>query len=661
MLTPQMLLDIGDEQVVDLFAGGGGASDGIEQAIGRHVDVAVNHDPEAIAMHAVNHPQTRHYCEDVFRVDPVESTQGRPVGLLWASFDCKHFSKAKGGQPRDQKIRALAWVVVDWARAVHPRLIICENVEEFQTWGDLLPDGRPDPAHVGETYKEWVRQLTAEGYRCEWRELRASDYRVPTIRKRWYFIARRDGLPIVWPEKLSGPPDSLPVRRRKLKPWSTAAECIDFTLDAKSIFDRPRPLVRNTMRRVAKGLWRHVLNSPRPYIVTNTTGHTGCSAESPLPTIATGGHHMLAQPQLVPFLAEHANSSNDRTMAANEPVRTICAQVKGGHFSVVAPAIVPMRGTSEAHLGAHDARDPLSTISAGGQHHALVGAHLVTIGYGERKGQEARAQDARGPMGTIVASNKHAVVQAWLVDAGHGEGKNGGERFSHGHRPATLPLGTVTAGGSPSYVASAFLEQANGGFYEGEGRPAEAPMSTITAAGSNQQLVTAYCIKFYGEGGQWQGLDEPLHTIPTKDRMALVSVVTVPAGCIAPEHLARARQCAALLREHLPEQFTQHADLVLMRHDGGWWVLVDITLRMLAPLELYRAQGFRSSYQIAEIPDPALLFRNGVQVASPLALPRIPLSKAAQVRMCGNSVCPPMAKLLVGANYRDIGRERVAA
>ncbi|MCS4508921.1 DNA cytosine methyltransferase [Xylophilus ampelinus] len=737
-----------DELIIDNFAGGGGTSTGLEAAFGRPVDIAINHDPEALAMHAINHPHTRHLLESVWDVDPIKVTGNQPVGLVWLSPDCKHFSKAKGGTPVAKHIRGLAWVGMRWIALCKPRVLMLENVEEFQTWGPVLvgADGlcRPDPARKGKTFESFVRQLRAHGYTVDWKELRACDQGAPTIRKRLFLIARRDGLPILWPETTHGDPTSPAAIARKLTPWRTAAECIDFSLPAVSIFDRKKALATNTQRRVAKGLWRHVLASAKPFIV-GVGGRMGQSPErtvnAPLQTITSKADACVAQPVLAPFLNEHANASNQRTMAADEPLRTVCAQVKGGHFSVVAThitkfntgsvgsamdaplstvtaggtpkrpstgitqgvvgaALAPLRGTSEAHLGGHDVQAPLSTVSAGGTHHALLGASLVTVGYGERPGQQPRVPDIEAPMGTVVAGGvKHylaaahlthlthhgdrpgltpdaplptitgahrgeqALVAAHLVDMGHGEGKDGTKRFSHGVRSLEVPLNTVTASGATSALSAAYFEQANGGFYDGHGRPADAPMSTITAAGSNQQLVTAYCVKYYSSGGQWQGLAEPMHTVPTKGRMGLVQVAQVSADCLAPEHRARAAQCAALLHDHLPEHFPTPADLVLAWQNGQWWVLVDITLRMLKPVELFQAQGFPRGYVIHEIPDPALLFKDGVQAADPLAVPRIPLSITAQVRMCGNSVSPVQSEALVRANFghEALMRGRAAA
>lgn len=235
------------EIIVDNFAGGGGASTGIELATGLSVDIAINHDPAAIAMHQVNHPDTEHYCESVWEVDPREAAKGRPIGLAWFSPDCKHFSKAKGGKPVEKGIRGLAWVAVRWAATVSPRVIILENVEEFQTWGPLTEDGKPDPAKKGKTFRSFVRALNRHGYKVEWRELKACDYGAPTIRKRLFLIARRDGRPIVWPEPTHGDPKSAAVKSGKLKPWRTAAEIMDWSLETPSIFNRKKPLSENTL------------------------------------------------------------------------------------------------------------------------------------------------------------------------------------------------------------------------------------------------------------------------------------------------------------------------------------------------------------------------------------------------------------------------------
>lgn len=732
--------DSGDELLCDNFAGGGGASKGIELAFGRSVDIAINHDGEALVMHTANHPGTAHYQEDVFDVHPGFITGQRPIGLAWFSPDCKHHSKAKGGKPRDQKIRGLAWVALKWGALQKPRCIAIENVVELQTWGPLDANGKPIKEEAGRTFKAFIDALShgldpshpdvpeiyeflgadfpmeklyaGLGYAVEYRVLRASDYGVPTTRTRLFIFARRDGLSINWPEPTHGDPKAKGFAASGLQPWRTAAECIDFDLPAQSIFGRARPLVTNTERRVAKGLWRHVLASVKPFIVgateTSDAGKHASLVEHGR-TVASEDHRPLAQPILTPYLTEHANGSNQRTMSANEPLRTICAQVKGGHFSVVtpkmapiastnghhavaAPMIAPLRGTSEGHLGGHAFDMPLSTVSAQGTHHALAAAHLVTIGYGERKGQEARAQDIEGPLGTVVAANKHAVVAAHLtkfrtgntgqsmdepmptVTANSFVKRPGGAAplgivaahlthlTHHGERSgheADRPLPTVTGAhrGEQALVA-AYLEQANGGYYDGEGRPADAPMTTITSKGAQQQLVTAYCVKYYSSGGQWQGLEEPMHTIPTKARMGTVNTIKVPADFLSEVNAIKAKMCADLLHRHLPEHFPEPAEMVLVFMQGQWWVLVDITLRMLTPRELARAQGFPDDYVIEPMvrrfkrATPNIKGgRSGKTARSHKDWVLVPLSKSAQVRMIGNSVCPPLARALIEANF----------
>lgn len=426
MLTPQFLLPIADELVVDLFAGGGGASTGIEQAIGRHVDIAINHDPQAVALHQANHPQTLHLVSDVFEVDPVTVAAGRPIGLLWASPDCKHFSKAKGGKPVSKKIRSLAWVVVKWARLVRPRVIFLENVEEFQTWGPLV-DGRPCPERRGATFKRWVGQLRAAGYAVEWRELRACDFGAPTIRKRLFLVARRDGAPIVWPT---------PTHGKGRKPYRTAAECIDWSIPCPSIFERERPLAEATMRRIAHGIKRYVLENPKPYIVR--IGHTGHGdagkvrpAGAPLSTVTTKAEHLLCSPTMIEigygerpgqtprapglhkplgtvvgakkhalvaaFLAKHYGGNESPGWPLEKPISTVTTQ---DHHHLVASNLVKLRGTSNSA----GTDEPLHTVSACGQHHAEVRALLIKY-YGTD--QDPRLED---PLHTVTTKDRFGLV-----------------------------------------------------------------------------------------------------------------------------------------------------------------------------------------------------------------------------------------------------------
>lgn len=406
-VTKQLALPFQGELIIDNFAGGGGASTGIEAAFGRPVDVAINHDPEALAMHAANHPHTAHYCESVWDVNPIEVTRNQPVGLVWLSPDCKHFSKAKGGKPVQKKIRGLAWVALRWAATVRPRAIMLENVEEFITWGPLGPDGRPCPQRKGKTFAAFVNALKRQGYAVDWKELRACDFGAPTIRKRLFLIARRDGLPIRWPDATHGNPTSEAVRRGKLLPWRTAAECIDWEMPCPSIFERSRPLADATCRRIAKGIMRYVVGAAEPFIVKpdHTASYYDCfrgqGIGEPLQTITAAPGFAVVQP----FLTEHANGSNQRVFNIDEPLRTQCAQVKGDHFALVS-AFLAKHYTGV--VGAPMA-DPLHTITAT-DHHSLVTSNLVKL-RGDNVGQPTD-----DPLRTISAGGTHfAEVRAFLV------------------------------------------------------------------------------------------------------------------------------------------------------------------------------------------------------------------------------------------------------
>ncbi|MGN7274995.1 DNA cytosine methyltransferase [Bacillus subtilis] len=350
-------LNLFREIIVDNFAGGGGASTGIELATGLSVDIAINHDPEAIAMHQVNHPDTEHYCESVWDVDPREVSKGRPIGLAWFSPDCKHFSKAKGGKPVEKSIRGLAWVAVRWAATVAPRVIILENVEEFQTWGPLTTDGRPDPNKKGNTFRSFIKALNSHGYKVEWKELRACDYGAPTIRKRLFLIARRDGRPIIWPEPTHGDPKSIEVKAGKLKSWRSAAEVMDWSIDTPSIINRKRPLAENTIRRIIRGIQRFVINSTDPFVIETFASHgdnnerriatshliklrgtcrDGQTVTKPLPTITAGGLHVG---EVRAFLTKYYGSDTGQTL--NDPLHTITTKdrfglvtIKGENFRI---------------------------------------------------------------------------------------------------------------------------------------------------------------------------------------------------------------------------------------------------------------------------------------------------------------------------------------
>lgn len=416
MLSPQYLLPVADELIVDLFAGGGGASTGIELAVGRHVDIAINHDPQAVALHQANHPQTAHYVTDVFEVDPVAVCGDRPVGLLWASPDCKHFSKAKGGKPVSTRVRSLAWVVVRWAKAKAPRVICLENVEEFQDWGPLGDDGRPCPQRKGSTFKRWVRQLENLGYRVEWRQLKACDYGAPTIRKRLFVVARRDRLPIVWPE---------PTHGAGRKPYRTAAECIDWTIECPSIFERTRPLADATLRRIAHGIKRYVLDDPKPYIVR--IGHTGHgdggkvrAAAEPLSTITTKAEHLLCSPTLIQAGYGERPGQAPRVPGLDKPLGTIVGAHK--HALVAAYLAKHFGGEPQDTKTCTSLERPAPTVTTR-DHSSVVTASLRAAEPGEDLGhaEKVRAllikyygtdQDPRlgDPLHTITTKHRFGVV-----------------------------------------------------------------------------------------------------------------------------------------------------------------------------------------------------------------------------------------------------------
>ena len=431
------------ELIVDLFAGGGGASTAIYMATGRHPDVAVNHNPVAIGVHEANHPQTRHYTCDIREVAPLEACtiDGvlHPVGLLWASPDCTHFSKARGGKPVEKRIRSLADIVVVWARWVRPRLIHLENVEEFQDWGPVLENGKPCPERKGLDFRRWVRDLEALGYAVEWRELVAADYGAPTTRKRLFLIARCDGLPIVWPRPTHASRAAIAKGDPKaigLKPWRAAAEILDWSIPAPSIFGRARELKPKTQARIAKGIRRFVIEAPRPFIVPIT--HTGPG----------------------------------RVHDAEDPLRTVTGANRG-EFSVVAPHLSSVaygEGWARAGLRAKGADQPLGTIT-GSNDKALVAAHMIRhfgTGVGSDAGEPTRTvmADGGGKSGIVVAAVDKYYATGVASDVAE-------------------PLDTATAKARFG-LAAAFLEQANTGM---DGHSPERPVSTITARGTQQRLI----------------------------------------------------------------------------------------------------------------------------------------------------------------------------
>ena len=697
-------LDLGNELIIDNFAGGGGTSTGLEQAFGRPVDIAINHDPEALAMHAANHPYTTYLCESVWDVDPIKVTGNRPVGLVWLSPDCKHFSKAKGGKPVEKRIRGLAWVTLRWAAKCKPRVIMLENVEEFKTWGPLLveADGsaKPDPAKKGKTFDSFIRQLRAHGYTVDYREMRGCDHDTPTIRKRFFLVARRDGIAIKWPEPTHGAPDSIGVRAGKLLPYRTAAECIDFSLPCPSIFERDRPLAPATLRRIAKGIMRYVVDAADPFIVNTanrkTTGRAPnvWEAAEPLRTITSAPGFSVVAPTIVPV----THQGGDRTESIAEPFRTITGAHRGEKALGVATLVQVGYGEREGQAPrALDIEKPLGTVVGAAAKHALVEAELAPFVMTNTTGHPRAGADM--PVPTITAAGNQALVSAVLVDAAHGEMSPGGvKRWGTGAHDVEAPLGTVTASGNKA-VATAFLAKHYTGVV---GSDLADPIGTVTAC-DHHSLVTAFLTEHANASNQRvMPADEPLRTICAQVKGGHFSMVSAhiqrdmgasvghaadaplgtvtaggggksalvtsnmiklrgtstaagtdePLGTVSAGGQHHAEVRAFLLSYYGTDQapeidgplatVTSRDRFGLVTIHGQDYQIVDIGLRMLQPRELFRAQGFPDDYIIGD--DPA----QGLK-----------LTKSAQVRMCGNSVCPPMAKALILANFaheREIAR-----
>lgn len=524
------------ELFVDNFAGGGGASTGIEMAIGRSVDIAINHDPDAIAMHKANHPNTKHYCEDVWRVDPVEACEGDPVALAWFSPDCKHFSRAKGGKPVDKNIRGLAWVAVKWALAVRPRILMLENVPEIRTWCPLGADNKPIKERTGETfrgfilalstglpewhpaYKEMCEALSIEpnseeakrlqkglGYKVQYRTLKSCDYGAPTTRKRFYLIARCDGKRIVWAEPTHAPRDSEAVKQGLKLPYRTAADCIDWTIPAKSIFERDKPLAENTMRRIARGIQKFVIDNPEPFIVP--IGYGERKGQAP------------------------------RVNGIDEPLGTVVSSNK--HY-LVAPSLI--------------------------QYHS------------ETAKDEVRGQELDEPLMTVDTTPRYALSVAHIM-------KNYGGGYKGAGSAADAPLGTVTGIDHNSLVTAHIMTMRK----NMDGQPVDKPLSTVSCSGAHHAEVQAFLVKYFSTGAA-KSVNEPLDTITTKDRFALVTI------------------------------------------HGEEYIITDIKMRMLQPRELFNAQGFPEDYIIDRDADGH------------------PYTKTKQVARCGNAVTPQVPAALVKAN-----------
>lgn len=539
------------ELIVDNFAGGGGASTGIEMATGYSVDIAINHDPEAIKMHKANHPNTKHYCENVWAVDPVKACNGHPVGLAWFSPDCKHFSKAKGGKPKDKNIRGLAWVACRWAGLVRPRVIMLENVEEFKTWGPLNRGHHPIKAKQGKTFEKFVQQLNDLGYTVEFKELIAADYGAPTMRKIFFLIARCDGKPIVWPEPTHAPADSEKVKAGLLEPYVGAYTQIDFSRPCPSIFDTSeeikekygiravRPLASKTLDRIAKGLKKFVLDNPEPFIIQCNHGgeRRPNDIREPMPTI-TGKHgYGIVEPYMVQI--GQTGFAKDRSKDVREPLTTI---VSKNEHCLIEPTLAPYMGTNTTNHPGGNCKDPIHTITTGNQQ-CLISPTLIQY-HSETSKDGVRGQTIKDPIMTVDSSNRYGLVASFLHKYYDGGYKGAGETVEN-------PLPTVTAWDHNSVVTANLIQMNN----HCDGKDIRQPLPTITAGDGHFGEVRAFLIKYYGQG-TGQDIKDPLDTVTAQDRFGLVTI------------------------------------------NGTDYQIVDIGLRMLEPRELYGCQGFPDDYII---------------------------------------------------------------
>ena len=539
------------EVLVDSFAGGGGTSTGIELATGYSPDIAINHDPEAIRMHKANHPNTKHYCENVWAIDPVKVCDGHPVGLAWFSPDCKHFSKAKGGKPKDKNIRGLAWVACRWAGLVRPRVIMLENVEEFKKWGPLNRRHHPIKSKQGKTFERFVQQLTDLGYKVDFRELVAADYGAPTMRKRFFMIVRCDGKPIVWPEPTHGPADSEAVKAGLLKPYVGAYTQLDFSLPCPSIFDTSeeikekygiravRPLAPKTMERIVRGLKKFVLDNPEPFIIQCNHGgeRRPNDIREPMPTI-TGKHgYGIVEPYMVQI--GQTGFTKDRSKDVRDPLTTI---VSKNEHCLIEPKLAPYMGTNTTNHPGGNCKDPIHTITTGNQQ-CLISPTLIQY-HSETAQGEVRGQTIKEPIMTVDGSNRYGLVTLFLHKYYDGGYKGAGESIEK-------PLPTVTSWDHNSVVTANLIQMNN----HCDGRDMRDPIPTITAGDGHFGEVRAFLVKYYGQG-TGQDIKEPLDTVTTKDRFGLVTI------------------------------------------NGTDYQIVDIGLRMLKPRELYGCQGFPEDYII---------------------------------------------------------------
>ena len=656
-------IDLFDEIIVDNFAGGGGASTGIELAAGRPVAIAINHDPDAILLHKTNHPYTEHMQASVWDVDPVEVCRGRPVGLAWFSPDCKHFSKAKGAALVDRNIRGLAWIVLRWAGTVRPRVIMLENVEEFQTWGPVRK-GKPVKSKAGQTFRRWKQQLQDLRYEIEHRELVAADYGAPTTRKRFVLVARCDGKPIVWPERTHAPRDSEEVKSGKCLPWRGAHEIIDWSQPSYSIFaskaeikekygvNAVRPLADNTLRRVIRGVDKFTIKSGKPFLVPMGYGERKGQQprvhdiNAPLPTVVGKDKHGLCEPVMAPFIAQQKfqNAAQDIT----RPLSTITTV---GSHEVAQPVMVPFTATNTSNSVGTPVSEPVHTITTAGNQ-LFIAANLMAIGH---TGGGDRIRGIEEPIPTVVSKQEACVVSANLIQyhteksesfRGQGMGEpimtldganryglacaNLVEYYGNGNPlDVTLPLHTATTHDREAVVC-AHLDKYFSGGYKGCGDSCFEPLSTLTVE-PRHGLCSCHMVKFRSQE-LGTAMDEPLPTVTTAGHFAECRAVLVKAN--GRNDLGYWPQIRELLNKHCGYNLADD-EVILLIISGVAYFITDILLRMLNPREQYDAMSFPSDYAI----EYDYLGNK--------------YPKNQQTAKCGNAVCPVISYAMVWANFPE--------
>lgn len=630
-----------DDCFVDSFAGGGGASTGIEMATGHPVDVAINHNEAAIMMHRRNHPFTEHYIEDIWQVDPKTAVRGRHVRLAWFSPDCKHFSRAKGAALVDKKIRGLAWVVLKWAAAVRPDVIMLENVPEFTTWGPVRR-GKPVKSKAGQTYQKWLKQLQELGYEVDTRKLCAADYGAPTIRTRFHLIARCDGKPIVWPERTHAPRDHVDVVRGKLEPWKSAAEIIDFSLPCPSIFaskaeikeqygiNAMRPLKENTLRRIARGLDKFVIKSAEPFIVPVGYGENKGQKprvhdmKEPLSTVVSSTKQYVCDPVMTPYSVECNHGGERQARELSDPLNTVTGKYTGG---VASPMMTPYHMHNHSNASGTDMNDPVNTVTGVGAQ-MLISPVVTPYIMSNNAGNVPHGMDE--PVPTITTGDRNFVIAPTLIQY-HTE-QSAKEVRGQGLEE---PIQTVDAANRYG-LSAAYLSE-----YYGNGRDGidiEEPMQTITAK-DREAFSLAHLAHFKGKDKGQHPLD-PLMTVTARDgQFADVRATVVKWD--GQTDLGYWNEVRKMLNMYCGYNLAED-EILLLNIRGAWYFISDIGLRMLIPRELYDAMGFPHDYII----DKDV---NGNAI-----------TRADQVARCGNAVCPAVAEALVRANLPEHCKKKIS-